>query len=253
MKIFVVSIVVCVIAATSLLRAADEKPPAPEPGSAVEKAKLAWSFESDPKLPNVLILGDSISIGYTLQVRAMLKGKANVYRPLSGDGKGAENCNGTTYGLPRVDRWLAAAPKWDVIHFNFGLHDLKHVKKPGDNTISKDLSDPVQATPEVYGRQLEAIVKKLKGTGARLVFATTTPVPPGAVGRTPDEVATYNEVALKVMRENGVAVDDLNASVAPKVGEYQLPKDVHYKPQGYQALAEQVARAVEKAMTAADK
>jgi len=35
-------------------------------------------IEDEPGLPRVLIIGDSISIGYTLDVRALLKGKANV-------------------------------------------------------------------------------------------------------------------------------------------------------------------------------
>jgi lysophospholipase L1-like esterase len=238
------SLVACLILAAWSLHAAE--PAAPEKGSAAElKKSAAWSFEPDPKLPNVLILGDSISIGYTLQVRELLKGKANVYRPVTRDGNGAENCSGTTFGVKSIDRWLGAQ-KWDVIHFNFGLHDLKHVKKPGDDLISPDLSDPQQATAEQYRKNLEEIVKKLKGTGAKLIFATTTPVPEGAKGRTPDMPPKYNEVALKVMQENGILVDDLFALVEPNVEKYQLPKDVHYKPAGYKALAQQVAGMIEK-------
>ena len=47
-----------------------------------QAAGLAWQCVPQPNLPNVLLLGDSISIGYTLQVRELLHGKANVYRPL---------------------------------------------------------------------------------------------------------------------------------------------------------------------------
>ncbi|WPJ96422.1 hypothetical protein SH580_01735 [Coraliomargarita algicola] len=60
---------------------------APEAGSLAEfDRKADWSFTPDPELPNVLILGDSISIGYNLQLRHLLKRKANVYRPMSANG-----------------------------------------------------------------------------------------------------------------------------------------------------------------------
>ena len=79
---------------------------APEKGSAAEKPGAAdWTFEPDPALPNVLILGDSISIGYTLEVRKLLKGKANVFRPMNASGRGPENCSGTTHGVEAIDRW----------------------------------------------------------------------------------------------------------------------------------------------------
>ena len=74
-------------------------------------------------LPNVLIIGDSISIGYTKFVQEMMAGKANVHRPLNAKG-GFLNCQGTTFGVEKIDEWLGDT-KWDVIHFNFGLHDLK--------------------------------------------------------------------------------------------------------------------------------
>lgn len=103
----------------------------PEKGSRAEKdTQTNWTFTPDPSLPNVMILGDSISIGYTLQVRKKLSGKANVFRPMKGNRR--INCNGTKVGVVQLDTWLAGH-KWDVIHFNWGLHDLKHVKKPGTN------------------------------------------------------------------------------------------------------------------------
>jgi acyl-CoA thioesterase-1 len=71
----------------------------------------------DPKLPRVLLIGDSISIGYTLEVRKLLAGKANVHR---NPGNGGPTIN----GLARLDEWLGTS-RWDVIHFNWGLHDLK--------------------------------------------------------------------------------------------------------------------------------
>ena len=73
------------------------------------------SFEpvtDEPKLPRVLLIGDSISMGYTVPVRNLLKGKANVHRVL-------ENGGPTTNGLAKLQTWLGKG-KWDVIHFNWG-------------------------------------------------------------------------------------------------------------------------------------
>src|SRR5688500_10139469 len=67
-----------------------------------------------PGLPRVLLIGDSISIGYHVAVRDELKAVANVHRP-------ATNCGPTTLGIEQIDEWLGDG-RWAVIHFNFGLH-----------------------------------------------------------------------------------------------------------------------------------
>lgn len=112
----------------------------------------AWDFVADdPKLPRVLLIGDSVSRGYTLAARKALAGRANVHRA-------PENCGPTSNGLKKLDVWLGGG-KWDVIHFNFGIHD--RATKPAD-----------------YEQHLEAIVTRLKATGARVIWASTTPIPP---------------------------------------------------------------------------
>lgn len=187
-----------------------------------------------PGLPRVLIVGDSISIGYTLPVRAALQGKANVHRPPG-------NCSSTGYGLTELDGWLGQG-KWDVIHFNFGLHDAK---QPPEGTR--------HAPPDVYGKNLRQIVQRLKTTGAKLIWATTTPVPLGgnlAPNRRFGDIATYNAVALKIMQEEGVAIDDLNAAMLPHLEKYGRPKDVHFTDEGSAFLAEHVAKSIQAALAA---
>ncbi|MBA2113768.1 SGNH/GDSL hydrolase family protein [Bremerella alba] len=212
-----------------------------------------WAETPNPKLPNVLILGDSISIGYTLQVRELLEGKANVFRPHTADGTKAENCSGTTKGVASIDRWLGDR-KWDVIHFNWGLHDLKHVTEPGGNTISKKATDPPQATVDQYAINVEKIVQQLSKSGATLIFATTTPVVPNTNGplREADAPPKYNAAATKIMKEHGITVNDLFAFCEPQIEKLQRPKNVHFTSQGSQALAEQVAAAIETALNSKD-
>jgi lysophospholipase L1-like esterase len=207
----------------SLAGAAFAADPPPNPAFA--------EIQDDPALPRVLLIGDSISIGYTLPTRALLQGKANVHRV-------ADNCGPTSHGAERIDAWLGEG-KWDVIHFNFGLHDLKRMEN-GNHQVPLDQ----------YEANLKTIVGKLKATGAKLIWASTTPVPDGPVNppRSNADVIAYNEAAAKVMAENRVATDDLYAFALPKLADLQMPANVHFTGAGYQALAEQVAHAIEQAL-----
>lgn len=185
-------------------------------------------IKDTPGLPRVLIIGDSVSIGYTPPVRALLQGRANVHRiPQNGSSSGT--------GVQNLKRWLGDG-KWDVIHFNFGLHDAKQLPEGTRH-----------ADPETYEKNLREIVKRLRATGARLIWASTTPVPDGGIlspTRRFDDIAIYNTIAKKVMDENGVAIDDLHAAVLPKVSSLQIPHDVHFTKEGSQFLGELVAASI---------
>lgn len=198
-------------------------------------------------LPNVLILGDSISIGYTPHVKRLLKEKANVFRPTNAKGR-PENCAGTVNGIKQIDRWLAAnGGQWSVIHFNFGLHDLKRVNaKTKKNSNNPD--DPYQSNPELYKQQLTEIVKKLLATKAKLIFATTTPVPAGGVKpyRDVKDPEKYNLIAKEIMEEHNIEVNDLFAFADPKMKEIQIPVNVHFTKKGSEALGKKVVDVIRK-------
>lgn len=206
-----------------------KKPDAPKKPAAVQEV---------PGLPRVLIIGDSISIGYTPFVQKLLKDKANIIHAPG-------NNESTARGLEHLDAWLGPK-KWDVIHFNWGLHDLKYIDA---QTKIADVSQGKQWVPvETYEKNLTELVQRLKQTGAKLIWCTTTPVPEGAHGRVPGEEAKYNAAALRVMQAAGVPLDDLCAFVAPQRAKLGLPKDVHYTGAGYAALAGEVAKAIETAL-----
>ncbi len=190
-------------------------------------------------LPKVLILGDSISIGYTPHVKELLEDVAEVSRP-------GENCQGTTNGVKKIDTWLGTS-RWDVIHFNFGLHDLKH-EDPVTHQNSTREEDPKQADVKQYARNLKAIVEKLKKTGAVLIFATTTPFPdkPDGPLRRASDVKAYNRAALKIMKRNGVLINDLHGFALPRMTELQIPKNVHFTKEGSKVLAEEVAGVIKR-------
>jgi hypothetical protein len=188
------------------------------------------------KISNVLIIGDSISIGYTPFVKEILNGKATVWHP-------DENCEGTRKGILKIDEWIGST-RWDVIHFNFGLHDLKHVNaKTGEPSTKPE--DPRQTDIKQYSKNLKIIIEKLKASGAKLIFATTTPVPEKSSPlREPEQVLIYNEAALKIMKRENIPVDDLFGLALPKLKELQMADNVHFTPEGYRALAEKVSASI---------
>lgn len=183
----------------------------------------AWDFVTDdPKLPRVLLIGDSVSRGYTLPARAALAGVANVHRAPA-------NCGPTAAGLKNLEVWLGEG-KWDVIHFNFGIHD--------------------RATPPAdYVKRLEEIVARLERTGAKLVWASTTPIPDNpAQKQTARSIVDRNALAAEVMRKHGIPVDDLFAAITPRLATLQNPNDVHFTAAGYDFLGAQVAAALRTAL-----
>jgi hypothetical protein len=183
----------------------------------------AWDFvQDDPRLPRVLLIGDSVSRGYTLAVRKALAGKANVHRA-------PENCGPTANGLKKIDIWLGDG-RWDLIHFNFGIHD--------------------RATPiPDYTQRLEQLISRMKKTGAKIVWATTTPIPDDlAKKQTAASIIERNQAAAEVMKRHGVAIDDLFAAITPHVAEMQNANDVHFSGEGYEFLGQQVAKSIEAAL-----
>jgi len=184
-------------------------------------------IQDAPGLPRVLLLGDSISIGYTIPVRKLLAGKANVHRPGS-------NCGSTSNGIHNIRAWLAGG-EWSVIHVNFGLHDLK-IMDDGKHQV---------ALPE-YERNLREIYGLLQATGARVIVATTTPVPDAKQNpmRYTADVPKFNEVAVRLAKEFGFEVDDLYAVCLPRLAEIQRPANVHFTDKGYEVLAEQVVASI---------
>ncbi|MGC6465619.1 MAG: SGNH/GDSL hydrolase family protein [Akkermansiaceae bacterium] len=192
-------------------------------------------------LPRVLLIGDSISIGYTVEVRALLKGKANVHRPLT-------NCGPTTKGMVELEKWLETGgkgKKWDIIHFNWGLHDLKYMGPKGKNLADpKDPTSKPQVSKADYETYLRDLAKRLKKTKARLIWRNTTPVPEGAKGRVVGDAKIYNDIAAKVMEENEIEIHDLYSFAKKHEAKIQRKANVHYTPEGSKQLAAEVVKAL---------
>ena len=197
-------------------------------------------IKNDPKLPRVLLIGDSISIGYTLPTRKLLMGKANLHRIPTNGGP-------TTKGLAEIDKWLGKS-KWDLIHFNWGLHDLKYMGPNGQNLFPKEKGGKPQVPIDAYEKNLDKLVTRLEKTGAKLIWRNTTPVPPGSKGRYVGDSVKYNAAAARVMKKHGVPTHDLFTMSKKRMKEIMRPANVHYTPEGSKVLGRDVARVITEAL-----
>lgn len=199
-------------------------------------------------LPKVLIIGDSISIGYTPLVTQMLQKEAVVKHH-----KG--NAGPTDNGLKRLDQWLGSDPmpgseKWDVIHFNWGLHDLCYRHPESKTQGHRDkVNGTLTTSLDQYEKNLDELVTRLKTTGAALIWAHTTVVPEEEEGRFVGDDKKYNDVATKVMKKHGIPINDLNALTTGFPSSlFRARGDVHFTQEGYQKIARQVASKIRETL-----
>lgn len=201
----------------------------------------------DPKLPRVLVVGDSISMNYHEAAKAALKGVANYHR-------NEGNSFSTAFGVTNMELWLGDYKEpglhWNVIQFNHGLHDLKQAYDAATDTFG-DYAVPI----EDYKKNLEKEIAILKKTGAKLIWCSTTPVPndnKSTYARRKGAEREFNEAAMEVMRRHPeIQVNDLCGLIdnSPVFDDWRKTTDVHfYKEDEQNLLGDAVASAVRKAL-----
>lgn len=201
----------------------------------------------DPKLPRVLVVGDSISMNYHEAAKAALKGVANYHR-------NEGNSFSTAFGVTNMELWLGdwrePGLHWDVIQFNHGLHDLKQAYNASSDTFG-DYAVPL----EDYKKNLEKEISILKKTGAKLIWCSTTPVPndnKGTYARRKGAEREFNQAAMEVMgRHPEIEINDLCKLIdgSSVFDNWRKGTDVHfYKAEEQNLLGEAVASAVRKAL-----
>jgi len=198
-----------------------------------------WSKD----LPKALLIGDSISLGYTPHVVAALKGKVQVIHHRG-------NAQQTGTGLKMLDRWVGET-QWDVIHFNWGLWDLCYRHPQSKEQGRRDKKRGTLTTSlEQYEKNLDQLVGRLKKTKAKLIWAHTTTVPKGEAGRKLGDDDKYNEAAARVMKKHGIRINDLNSltdGFPPEL--FVKPGDVHYKPEGSKKIGQAVGNEISHALS----
>lgn len=192
--------------------------------------EIEWTWEvrpphPDPRLPNVLLLGDSISRNYFPEVRKDLTGIANVYLMASS----------TCVGDPRIERQIAEfaimeGVRFRVVHFNNGMHGWAYTEQQ------------YKAGFPAYLRAVRA----LTGKGGQLIWASTTPVRSDDKDTNNARVQARNRIALGVVEAAGIPIDDQFALMEKHQDLHQDP--VHFNPTGADIQGDQAAEMIRKAL-----
>ncbi|PYI56680.1 SGNH/GDSL hydrolase family protein [Paenibacillus flagellatus] len=180
-------------------------------------------------MKKVLLLGDSIRMGYEPLVRKRLEGEAEVVAP-------AENGRFAKHTLWGVNLWIKELGTPDIVHWNNGLWDLHHEPPMVEALTSLD----------EYVHTIARTLNELKRTGASVIFATTTPVPYDAPGRSNAEIDLYNAAAVELMSRHGVEVNDLNAVVKQDLDGNICEDRLHLTELGNERCAERVVAAIRR-------
>ena len=186
--------------------------------------------------PKVLIIGDSVSLGYTPHVIEIIGDRVDVQH-----NKEPNNAGATGRGLENIESWIGDE-KWDVIHFNWGLWDICH-RKGG----KRDLSGKISVELPVFEKNLDTLVMKMKelAPDATLIWAPITYIQ-GGWGRVKGDEITYNNAAARIMKKHGVTINDIHAQTAKfPIELFKSVGNVHFSQEGYKKIGEQVASTIE--------
>lgn len=189
----------------------------------------------DREMKKIVLIGDSIRLGYDQYVKKAFEGAAQVYYP-------AENCRFTTYVLRFLGDWkrkMECGDDVDLVHWNAGLWDDLRMED-GMPLIS------LAQYEENVGRICDAMGKLFPR--AKLIFATSTPVREelflGECKRYNRDTERYNERAAAVVRAKGGEVNDLYALLRDCPTEYYSDMTHFYTEAGSRVITEQVVRVI---------
>jgi lysophospholipase L1-like esterase len=193
------------------------------PAGNVKPETDGWAYVKDnPALPRVLIIGDSISRSYTAPVRIALTGKANVHRAPA-------NCGNSDNFFKFGETWMKQNGKdrWDVIVFNFGIHDR-------------------DKAPDLYASNLRKIYDRLKATGATVVWVETTPFARAEDAPGTDRSPALNATGNSVASEEGAEIVRLHDLMQPDLATLQNKDRTHFNEEGQLRMGRAVADAVSR-------
>jgi len=184
-------------------------------------------------LKKILLLGDSIRMSFQPLVAEKLKGVADVTGP-------GDNCRFVKYTLWNIGGWVAELGKPDIIHWNNGIWDTYHLN-PETGVF----------TPlEEYAAYLKRALKELRRTEAKIIWAATTPVNDNSGVCNNAEVDRYNAEAARLMKAEGIEINDLNRLLRENINEHIAEDGVHLTQKGMEACAEACSNILKKQLKA---
>jgi lysophospholipase L1-like esterase len=198
---------------------------------------------SSAKKPKILIIGDSISIGYTPFVKKYFTDKAIVMH-------NPGNADHTGKGLQKIREYLGNED-WDIIQFNWGLHDLCYRHPESKSAGNRDkVHGRITFSVDEYKANLDSLVRIMKEiSDARLIFVTTTYVPECEPGRFAKDPIIYNKAAKEVMKKHSVLINDIYKKSISIHKKYGIGNDdVHYTDKGNENLSKLIIDFLENEM-----
>ena len=190
-------------------------------------------------MKNILLIGDSIRMGYDKSTKSSLEGMANVYFP-------ADNCRFASYVLRYIHEYKSLIPEGeeaDIIHWNAGLWDCLRLFEEEPHTPK-----------DVYAYYIERVCLRIKKIfpDAKVIFATSTQVLSEKMSvnfkRYNEEIAEYNNIAVEIVKKHGFAVNDLY-TLSGTLPESAHSDAVHYyTPAGTEVFTNQVLTALADAL-----
>lgn len=196
------------------------------------KEKQKW------KKIKVTLLGDSIrAIGYGLKVPEMLGDEFEVYQP-------EDNCRFAKYTLRGIFDWQEDMAGSRIVHWNNGLWDICNL-----------FGDGLFTSESEYVENMARIADVLVSRYEKVIFATITPVTPENPFNSNADISRYNAALVPILKEKGVIINDLYATLEKDVYKYIRTDDnLHLSDEGIDVCAKQVTDIIKKtAATLSDK
>lgn len=192
-------------------------------------------------MKRVLLLGDSIRMGYDKKVRALLKDEYEVIFAEEDNGRFA------AYTLWQANQFFKQYGHFDLVHWNNGYWDMN---------IEAPMTEAIHPVDE-YVNFLKRIIRLIRENGAQIIFATTTPIyKPGeskdntgteaSINYCNEWVLEYNTAACRLMEEEKIPVNDLYSLCLEDPNYYKCEDMLHLTEEGYQRIADQTAECIRK-------
>ena len=192
-------------------------------------------------MKKILLIGDSIRMGYDVLVKEAFRDKAEVYFTY-------DNNRFAEYILRYLHEWkesLSCGDDVDCVHWNVGLWDSLVLFEDGTLT-------PV----DVYESYMERICQRIKllFPTAKVIFATSTPVDearftsPEKFVRYNSDIEEFNKAAIRAVKKYGHEINDLYGLMKDQPKEYHSDVTHYYSKNGATLLADRVCEVIGKSM-----
>ena len=180
-------------------------------------------------MKKLLLIGDSVRMNYQPGVVKQLNNIVSVSAP-------QDSARFAKYTLWYIREWLGTYGTPDIIHWNNGMWDVYRFE--GETTPFSKLEEYIESISKIY--------EIMKQSGAKIIFATTTPVAENNINAKNDEIDLYNKAALSVLSGKDIVINDLNALLRGNTDKYICDDLMHLSQEGISLCGSAIGDIVKK-------